>query len=93
MLKRNFAGALAAFCAAMLPQPAYAAGLNGGELSFWWALPFIGVLLCIAICPLAVPNFWHHHFGKVAVFWALATAVPMFLCMAAALQLTLSRMR
>lgn len=78
MLNRNFAGAAAVFCAAMLPQPAYAAGLNGGELSFWWALPFIGVLLCIAICPLVVPDFWHHNFGKVAVFWALATAVPMF---------------
>ena len=77
MLKHNLA-ALAAFGAAMLPQPAYAAGLNGGELSFAWAIPFIGVLLCIAICPLAVPNFWHHHFGKVAVFWALACAVPMF---------------
>ena len=78
MLKHNLA-ALAAFGAAMLPQPAYAAGLNGGELSFAWAIPFIGVLLCIAICPLVVPNFWHHHFGKVAVFWALACAVPMFI--------------
>ena len=73
---RNNLAALAAFSAMMLPQPAFAAGLNGGELSFVWAVPFIGVLLCIAICPLVVPNFWHHHFGKVAVFWALACAVP-----------------
>ena len=78
MFKRNNLAALAAFSAMMLPQPAFAAGLNGGELSFVWAVPFIGVLLCIAICPLVVPNFWHHHFGKVAVFWALACAVPMF---------------
>ena len=79
MFKRNNLAALAAFSAMMLPQPAFAAGLNGGELSFVWAVPFIGVLLCIAICPLVVPNFWHHHFGKVAVFWALACAVPMFI--------------
>ena len=64
MFKRNNLAALAAFSAMMLPQPAFAAGLNGGELSFVWAVPFIGVLLCIAICPLVVPNFWHHHFGR-----------------------------
>lgn len=49
MFKRNNLAALAAFSAMMLPQPAFAAGLNGGELSFVWAVPFIGVLLCIAI--------------------------------------------
>ena len=64
MFKRNNLAALAAFSAMMLPQPAFAAGLNGGELSFVWAVPFIGVLLCIAVCPLVVPNFWHHHFGS-----------------------------
>ena len=77
MFNRNILGVLAALCVMLLPQPAYAAGLSGGELSFYWAIPFIGVLLCIAICPLAVPEFWHHHFGKVAVFWALAVAIPM----------------
>ena len=68
MFKRNNLAALAAFSAMMLPQTAFAAGLNGGELSFVWAVPFIGVLLCIAICPLVVPNFWHHHFGASS-FW------------------------
>ena len=33
-------------------------------------------LLSIAIGPLAVPHFWHHHFGKVALFWGLAFLVP-----------------
>ena len=61
-----------------MPQPAFAAGLNGAELSVGWVLPFAGILLCIAICPLAVPHFWHGNYGKVAVFWALATAVPLF---------------
>lgn len=76
---KNFWGALTAFAAALiLPQPAFAAGLNGAELSIGWVLPFAGILLCIAICPLAMPHFWHGNYGKVAVFWALATAVPLF---------------
>ena len=48
---KNFWGALMAFMAALfLPQPAFAAGLNGAELSIGWVLPFAGILLCIAIC-------------------------------------------
>lgn len=66
---KNFWGALTAFAAALfLPQPAFAAGLNGAELSIGWVLPFAGILLCIAVCPLAVPHFWHGNYGKVAVF-------------------------
>ena len=34
------------------------------------------MLLSIALCPLTVPHFWEHHFGKVAVFWGLAFLVP-----------------
>ncbi len=63
---------------ALLPGLASAAGLNGSELSLWWSVPFAGILLSIALCPLIVPHFWHNHFGKVAVFWALCTAVPLF---------------
>ena len=71
---KNFWGALTAFAAAIfLPQPAFAAGLNGAELSIGWVLPFAGILLCIAICPLAVPHFWHGNYGKVAV---LAQCLP-----------------
>lgn len=62
----------------LLPGLASAAGLNGSELSLWWSVPFAGILLSIALCPLIVPHFWHKHFGKVAVFWALCTAVPLF---------------
>ena len=62
MFKRNNLAALAAFSAMMLPQPAFAAGLNGGELSFVWAVPFIGVLLCIAVCAgcakFLASSFW-----------------------------------
>jgi Na+/H+ antiporter NhaD/arsenite permease-like protein len=50
--------------------------LPANELGGLWVVPFVCMLLSIAICPLAVPHFWEHHFGKVAVFWGLAFLVP-----------------
>jgi Na+/H+ antiporter NhaD/arsenite permease-like protein len=44
--------------------------------SAWWGLPFAGLLLSIALLPLLAPALWHHHFGKIAAFWALAFALP-----------------
>lgn len=67
----------AAFAAALLlPGLAGAAELDGSKLSALWGLPFAGILLSIALCPLLVPMFWHHHFGKVAAAWALAFLLP-----------------
>jgi Na+/H+ antiporter NhaD/arsenite permease-like protein len=48
----------------------------GNVLPIWSIIPFIGILLSIALLPLATPHFWHDHFGKVAAFWALAFALP-----------------
>ncbi len=60
--------------------PAFAAdshaALDGSALGPIWALPFVGILLSIALAPLLAPGFWHHHFGKVAAFWALAFILP-----------------
>ncbi len=79
-LRKGFLGLLLALFALTLPALAFAseAGphIDGAALSAWWALPFTGMLLSIALCPLVLPNFWHHHFGKVAIFWALAFLVP-----------------
>ncbi len=50
--------------------------LDGSAMSVYWVVPFVCMLLSIAVCPLAMPHFWHHHFGKVAVFWGLAFLVP-----------------
>ncbi len=63
----------------VLGAPAQAAGLDGSQLSLIWAVPFIGVLLSIALCPLVMPLFWHHHFGKITAAWALAFLVPFAL--------------
>ena len=51
-------------------------GVSGSLLPLWSALPFVGILLSIALFPLLAPHFWHHHFGKVSAFWALVFAVP-----------------
>lgn len=48
----------------------------GAELSIVWVIPFVCMLLSIAICPLAVPHFWEHNFGKIAVFWGVAFLIP-----------------
>lgn len=71
-------GALLALCAAFAAFPAYASGgIDGSALGLGWAIPFAGILLSIALCPLFLPHFWHHHFGKVAVFWAVCCGVPL----------------
>lgn len=49
------------------------------DLSVIWVVPFICMLLSIALGPLVVPHFWHHHYGKVALFWGLAFLVPCWL--------------
>jgi len=44
--------------------------------SLWEALPFAGILISIALLPLAAPHFWHRRYPVVAALWGLAFAVP-----------------
>ncbi len=70
--------ALAAGFLFMSAMPALAAeGLDGRTLGLPWAIPFLGMLLSIAIFPLVAHDFWHHHRGKVAAFWALLALIPI----------------
>ncbi|QRG06461.1 sodium:proton antiporter [Xanthobacter dioxanivorans] len=62
--------AVPAFAAEGLPV------LDGARLSPLWAIPFVGMLLSIALFPLLASHFWHHHYGKVALFWGLAFVIP-----------------
>lgn len=62
--------------AGLLPALSYASEIDGGALAAWWGIPFAGLLLSIALCPLLTPIFWHHHFGKVALAWSLAFLLP-----------------
>ncbi|MCC6193947.1 MAG: sodium:proton antiporter [Burkholderiales bacterium] len=51
--------------------------IDGRSLSILWVLPFLGMLLSIAILPLAAPDVWHHHYGKIAALWSLAALGPL----------------
>ena len=39
-------------------------------------LPFLGILLSIAIIPLVSHHFWEKYYGKVSLFWALSFILP-----------------
>ncbi len=71
------AAAVPALSFCLFPACACAASLDGSSLSLAWAIPFAGILLSIALCPLFAPHFWHAHFGKASVFWALCCALPL----------------
>ncbi len=77
---RILAGLASAAAASMAAVAAEAGGAGGGELGralpAWSALPFVGILLSIALFPLLAPRFWHHHYPKVATAWGLALVVP-----------------
>ena len=44
-----------------------------------WVVPFAGILLSIAIFPLVLPEFWHHNFGKISLFWATILIIPFLI--------------
>jgi Na+/H+ antiporter NhaD/arsenite permease-like protein len=48
----------------------------GEVLPLWSVLPFVGILLSIAVFPLVKPHFWHRRYPWVSLAWALAFAVP-----------------
>ena len=66
----------AAIALGLWPGLCLAADIDGRSLSVWWALPFAGTLLSIALLPLLAPIFWHHHFGKITAAWTLLFFVP-----------------
>ncbi len=68
-------------CAAVLLLAPAAAGSAehadlGATLPLWSCVPFLGILLSIALFPLFRPHFWHHQYPKVAAFWGLLLAIP-----------------
>jgi Na+/H+ antiporter NhaD/arsenite permease-like protein len=54
-----------------------AGALDGASLSLLWVIPFVGVLLSIAILPLLTPHMWEHHFGAISAAWIVAILVPL----------------
>ena len=75
MTARQLRAALAAL--ASTAAPAWGAtGLDGRTLGWGWALPFVGILLSIALLPLVAPAFWAKRYRWVSLFWGLVLVVP-----------------
>jgi Na+/H+ antiporter NhaD/arsenite permease-like protein len=51
--------------------------LPAETMNLLWAVPFVGILGSLAVFPLMAPSIWHHHYGKISLFWALSTLIPM----------------
>lgn len=49
------------------------------EISFWSVLPFVGILLCIAILPLVYAHWWHQNVNKLIVSIGLSIPVVVYL--------------
>ena len=49
------------------------------NMTIIWVVPFAGILLSIAVFPLVLPEFWHHNFGKVSLFWASILIIPFLI--------------
>ena len=54
-------------------------GFDASQLTIYWGIPFVGVLLSLALCPLIAEEFWHHHYGKISAFWGLCLLIPFYL--------------
>jgi Na+/H+ antiporter NhaD/arsenite permease-like protein len=51
----------------------------GAELPLWSVLPFVALLLAIAVLPLAAEHWWHHNQNKALVALGLAIPVAIYL--------------
>ena len=54
-------------------------GMNGAAFGPIWALPFIGLLISIAVFPLINHHVWEQHQGKIALLWSVLLLVPLLL--------------
>lgn len=52
--------------------------LPGHSLGIGWSLPFVGMLLSLAILPLIFTRFWEAHYGKVAYGWSCIVAFSLW---------------
>ncbi len=45
-------------------------------MELYLCIPFVGILLCIAVMPLITPNWWEHHQPLIVVMWSLLFVIP-----------------
>ena len=53
--------------------------MRGAELPLVTALPFVALLLAIAVAPLAAPHWWHHNRNKALVALLVSAPVLVYL--------------
>jgi Na+/H+ antiporter NhaD/arsenite permease-like protein len=49
------------------------------SLPMWSVLPFVAILLCIAVLPLVTPHWWEHNTNRAIVSFILAAPVAAYL--------------
>ncbi|RKU14598.1 hypothetical protein C6502_00390 [Candidatus Poribacteria bacterium] len=54
-------------------------GVDGSNLPLWSVIPFVGMLLSIAIVPLINFHFWEHHYGKFSLAWIAIFSIPFLI--------------
>ena len=54
-------------------------GVDGAKLPLWSIIPFVGMLLSIAIVPLINFHFWEHHYGKFSLAWIAILSIPFLI--------------
>ena len=54
-------------------------GVDGAKLPIWGIIPFVGMLLSIAIIPLINFHFWEHHYGKISLAWIVIFSIPFLI--------------
>lgn len=54
-------------------------GVDGAQLPLWTIIPFVGMLLSIAIVPLINFHFWEHNYGKFSLAWIVIFSVPFLI--------------
>lgn len=49
------------------------------DLSLLWIIPFVGILLSIAVFPMVAEDWWARNYPKVCLAWGLPMAAAMYL--------------
>lgn len=75
-VKVFLATAIMILCSTLVASASGGHHYDIGDIPLWSCIPFLGMLLSIAIFPLVKPHWWEHNMLKVALFWAILFLVP-----------------
>jgi Na+/H+ antiporter NhaD/arsenite permease-like protein len=74
---RRLAAVAGTLATAQFPLSAGAATTAGPVPSLAWGVPFLGLLLSIAVLPGLFPRFWTRRMAWIALVWSLAFLGPL----------------